>query len=389
MQPRADLARQLSQARTRTDELFRIVRPDSFYERPIPERHRIIFYLGHLEAFDWNLLGTGALELAPFHPTFDRLFAFGIDPLQGKLPAEPSSEWPSVDEVRGYNARVRALLDEGLTRMPQQLLHVAIEHRLMHYETFAYMLHNLNYERKAHVPAEIVAAPNGRDRSAPEMVEVPEGDVRLGKNASDGFGWDNEFCAHTVSVPAFAAMRRKVTNGEYMRFVEQGAPAPHFWSCRNGHWSYRGMFREIPLPLNWPVYVTHAEAQRYRAWVGKQLMTEAQYHRLACVEDFQPGRHRIGWDPIPVDASGENALGISQIADNGWEWTATVFQPFPGFQPFPFYPGYSADFFDDQHYVMKGASPATLPPLVRPTFRNWFRPSYPYMYATFRLVENR
>ena len=32
--------------------------------------------------------------------------------------------------------------------MPEQLLHVAIEHRLMHAETFAYILHNLAYERK-------------------------------------------------------------------------------------------------------------------------------------------------------------------------------------------------------------------------------------------------
>ena len=48
-----------------------------------------------------------------------------------------------------------------------------------------------------------------------------------------------------------------------------------------------------------------------------------------------------------------------------------------------FYPGYSADFFDGQHYVMKGASPRTASLLTRPSFRNWFRPDYPYMYAGF------
>ena len=48
------------------------------------------------------------------------------------------------------------------------------------------------------------------------------------------------------------------------------------------------------------------------------------------------------------------------------------------------YPEYSADFFDGQHYVMKGASPATARELVRRSFRNWFRPNYPYVYATFR-----
>jgi formylglycine-generating enzyme required for sulfatase activity len=75
------------------------------------------------------------------------------------------------------------------------------------------------------------------------------------------------------------------------------------------------------------------------------------------------------------------------LVGNGWEWTSTVFAPFPGFSPLPSYPEYSADFFDGQHYVMKGASPATGRELVRRSFRNWFRPLYPYVYATFRLVS--
>jgi formylglycine-generating enzyme required for sulfatase activity len=90
------------------------------------------------------------------------------------------------------------------------------------------------------------------------------------------------------------------------------------------------------------------------------------------------GFHR--WDPIAVDAS-RGFIG------NGWEWTRDVFAPFEGFRAHPDYPGYSADFFDGQHYVMKGASPRTAEVLTRPSFRNWFRPEYPYMYAGFRLVS--
>ena len=58
------------------------MRPDSLFERPIPERHRIVFYIGHLEAFDWNLIGRDALDLPVFQATFDGLFSFGIDPLE-------------------------------------------------------------------------------------------------------------------------------------------------------------------------------------------------------------------------------------------------------------------------------------------------------------------
>ena len=145
---RTDLGRALDRARDETDRLFRLVRPDSLYDRPIPERHRIIFYLGHLEAFDWNLIGRYALDLPSFHSEFDRLFAFGIDPPPGQLPADQPSDWPSLAEVERYNQRVRDEIDERLDAVPGQLLHVAIEHRLMHAETFAYILHQLPYDRK-------------------------------------------------------------------------------------------------------------------------------------------------------------------------------------------------------------------------------------------------
>src|SRR5262249_46035073 len=92
------------------------------------------------------------------------------------------------------------------------------------------------------------------------------------------------------------------------------------------------------------------------------------------------------WDPVPVNAFPSE--GIAELVGNGWEWTATVFHPFPGFEPFSFYPGYSANFFDGDHYVLKGASARTAACFSRLSFRNWFRPNYPYVYAGFRCVEN-
>ena len=122
-----------------------------------------------------------------------------------------------------------------------------------------------------------------------------------------------------------------------------------------------------------------------RGWRGKSLPTEPQYHRAAegavpVNVDFRE------WDPVPV-TEGEVADRPCQIIGNGWEWTSTVFAPFRGFEPFPFYANYSAPFFDGQHYVLKGGSPRTAACFLRPSFRNWFRPAYPYIYATFRMVE--
>jgi formylglycine-generating enzyme required for sulfatase activity len=90
--------------------------------------------------------------------------------------------------------------------------------------------------------------------------------------------------------------------------------------------------------------------------------------------------------PAGSHPKGASAWGVHDLVSNGWEWTSTVFGPFAGFEPMASYPEYSADFFDGQHYVMKGASPATAKELLRPSFRNWFRSNYPYVYAKFRTV---
>jgi len=387
------LERELCRARQRTDELFRIVREDSLYERPIPERHRIIFYLGHVEAFDWNLLARRTLDLSSFHPTFDHLFAFGIDPAEGDLPDDQPSDWPGIGEVESYNRRTREAIDGVSSQLPEELVHAAIEHRLMHAETLAYILHQLPYERKAGERGDrslaVAARKEPAQRTLGEMVEIGEGRVQLGRCRDEGFGWDNEYQAHTVEVPSFSIGRYKVTNGEYLGFVRDGAPAPFFWTERDGEWFYRGMFAEVALPLDCPVYVTKCEAEAYARWRGMTLPTEAQFHRAAEGGTASVNADFRYWDPVPVTADDHNGSAApAQMIGNGWEWTSTVFGPFPGFEPLPYYGNYSAPFFDGQHYVLKGGSPRTAARFLRPSFRNWFRPSYPYIYATFRLAAS-
>src|SRR5687768_18562264 len=84
----------LCRARATTDEVIALVQPDSLYERPIPLRHRLIFYLGHVEAFDWNLIVEHGVPSTRFDEKLDRLFAFGIDPDSGKAPGDNPWDWP-------------------------------------------------------------------------------------------------------------------------------------------------------------------------------------------------------------------------------------------------------------------------------------------------------
>jgi gamma-glutamyl hercynylcysteine S-oxide synthase len=395
LQERLDSARQL------TDSIFRLLKPAALYSRPIPERHRLVFYLGHLEAFDWNLMGRKTLGVDSWSPQFDTLFEFGIDPPVGQAATDQPSDWPAVDEIQAYNQRVRGRIDELFDQVPEQIVQVALEHRLMHAETLAYLLHNLPYDEKTSAGADVVHSTTSLTNP---MIEIAPGIATLGQKHGE-FGWDNEFSEHSVNVPGFRVGKYKVTNGDYLDLVREGTAAPHFWNRKGDSWFYRGMFSEIPLPLNAPVYVTHAEASAYAHWRGKRLPTEEQFdragyetgdgsERLYPWGNAAPDRDRGNfnfhhWDPVDVTANpaGDSATGVSQPVGNGWEWTATKFGPFPGFQPMPFYPGYSQNFFDEEHYVMKGGSPVTAACMLRRSFRNWFRPNYPYVYASFRLVE--
>jgi gamma-glutamyl hercynylcysteine S-oxide synthase len=437
---RHDLIEQLANARQQSDHLFALVKPDALYERPIAERHRIIFYRGHLEAFDWNLFHERVLGLKSFHPEFDRLFAFGIDPVGGGLPTDQPADWPSIAAVLDYVRNIRALLDEkladALLDSPppasqgfslSTLLNVAIEHRLMHAETLAYMLHQLPFDRK-------VRQTDALNLPAPAVVhrtvEIPAGAATLGlPRAAGGFGWDNEFDAHTVEVPAFDIDQYKVTNRQYLEFMTAGGyetpefwtdgdhgedwnwkskggiSHPAFWRREDEQWLYRTMFEDVPLPLDWPVYVSGAEARAYARWAGSSLPSEAEWQRAAygTVADKERtypwgeqeptatfGNFNFArWSPVPVNAfpQGQSAFGVQGMLGNGWEWTSTEFAPFPGFEPFPFYRGYSADFFDGKHFVMKGGSSRTAACMLRRTFRNWFQAHYQFIYTGFRCVR--
>ncbi|HEX8815623.1 MAG TPA: SUMF1/EgtB/PvdO family nonheme iron enzyme [Terriglobales bacterium] len=427
------LRERLADGRRRSDALFQIVRSEALYDRPIPERHRIIFYVGHLEAFDWNLLHEVIGAKGEHGAELDRLFAFGIDPVGGGLPTDQPSDWPARGAVSGYVAQVRRALDEALEQDSagtrdgfsiDTLLNVAIEHRLMHLETLAYMLHQLPVEKKIR-QADATFAASGP--IAHGMVNIPAGVATLGLSRNPGtFGWDNEFERYEAPVPAFRIDRYMVTNEQFLEFMAaggyetrsfwndndwawksaQGIPHPVFWKHHGDQWFYQGMFEETPLPLNWPAYVSHAEASAYARWAGKSLPTEEQWHRAAYGtangdERFYPWGTNppnstlgnfdfAGWDPAPVNAfpTGQSAFGVEGMLGNGWEWTSTVFAPFKGFEPFPFYRGYSADFFDGKHYVIKGGSARTAECMLRPTFRNWFQGHYQYVYAGFRCVSS-
>ena len=430
--------------RRRSDQLFDMIDPAAYYTRPITLRNPIVFYEGHLPAFSVIAFLRRGLGLPAVDARLEKLFERGIDPdsPDAAVPRSGASTvWPTRGEVRAFaracDEAILAALELPLPQHALEGLYTALEHEAMHQETLLYMWHRLPYEQKR-----ADRGPSGGDRGAfrddiagvaslPASVMIPAGTATLGADRSAvAFGWDNEFEAHDVHVDAFDIDVLPVTNAQFLEFMNAGGYSNREWWSDEGwnwiqqeqvshpafwlpapvvgrrssvvglrsstldprpstleQWHWRAMLHSEPLPARWPVYVSHAEASAYARWKGRRLMSEAEFHRAA--EGASAGHADFaGFDPIPVASHPQTASAhaVHDLIGNGWEWTSSVFAPFAGFTPMRSYPEYSADFFDGQHYVMKGASPATARELIRPSFRNWFRGNYPYVDAKFRTV---
>ena len=416
----------------RTDALFELIRPEALYDQPIALRQPVIFYLGHLPAFAWNQLARELRGRPPLDASHDALFARGIDPVDvDEYPAARPEDWPAPDAILAYRDQARSRLTDlaaglDLARADdRRVLHTVVEHERMHHETLLYLFQQLPAERKIRPrgPAEVPlrAHPPGR-------VPVPGGRVRLGADPGElAFGWDNELPAHEVEVADFTIDATPVRNAEFREFVDAGGylqralwdddswawrtrrrlEGPLAWFTREGSFRHRTFFGDCAWEdaRDWPASVSFAEADAYARWRGARLPTEAQLHRAAYGSPRGARTHPWGdarpagthgnfglrrFDPTPVGAfpAGASAWGVLETVGNGWEWTATPFAPFPGFAPMPNYRGYSQDFFDGRHFVLLGASWATDEVFLRPSFRNWFQPHYPYVFSKFRCVSS-
>jgi ergothioneine biosynthesis protein EgtB len=458
---RAAVLERFRRIRARTRALFDVLDESVYYGRPIALRNPVVFYEGHLPAFAVNTLLKRGLGAAGVDPALEEIFARGIDPeTEAAAVARGNPAWPSRADVLAYAAAADRAIEAAIeyadlevdghpTLHRAQALWTILEHEEMHQETQAYMWHEVPHAKKrrptddgdAHresglpteAPTRQPSPAFGAKVGVEQQVAIPPGTATLGTGDDEPFGWDNEAPAHEVQVPAFVIDVHNVTNAQFMAFVDSGGyrderwwrpedrawvvesdvSHPRFWERDGGRWYWRGMFERIPLPADWPVWVTWAEAHAYARWRGMRLPTEPEFHRAAFgspgdVEAGLPVRgverrypwgdslllpppgnfDFVRWDPEPVGChpQGASASGVHDLVGNGWEWTCTPFGPFDGFVPMASYPEYSADFFDGDHFVMKGASPLTARELVRRGFRNWFRPRYPYVYAAFRCV---
>ena len=296
------------------------------------------------------------------------------------------------------------------------------QHEQQHDET---MLATHNLRRG---PELLRAVPTPPGRAVPsDAVLVPAGTFPLGVDrAAEPWALDNESPQHDVHVPAFCIARVPVTGGEWASFVDAGGYAdPRLWT-REG-WAHR-CAEGLRAPMAWardgaggwtqrrfaadravdpaePVqHVDFHEAQAYARWAGARLPTEVEWEK-ACVWDPQAGRRRrwpwgdgpptaelanlgggaLGPAQVGAYPAGASACGVEQLIGEVWEWTSSVFAPWPGFTPM-LYDTCSAPHFGGTYRVLRGGSWATAPGAVRPSFRNWDHPVRRQVFSGLRLA---
>ena len=345
--PRAVLAQWLEEARALTRRCFSLLEAQQLEVPCLPIVNPPRWELGHVAWFQelWvhrrGQVGEMREEpslLAGADRLYDSSRVAHDTRWQLDLP-DLQATWAYLDAV---HARTLELLGGPLDDEAMYFVQLAIFHHDMHNEAFCYTWRTLGYP-------EVLSLPRPGSQAADEDIEIPAGRFLLGSPKGSGFVFDNEKWAHEVALPAYAIARRAVTNGEYLKFVEAGGPAPRHW--RPG----AGLDPEQPV-----MHVSWHDAQAYCRWAGRRLPTEAEWERAFAF-----------LEPSLV-----------------WEWTESRFVPYPGFSADP-YVDYSQPWFADEHRVLRGGSFATPQRLRRPAFRNFYQPHRADVFCGFRTCARR
>ena len=417
--------RELEAARARTLGMLAGLPEPELLRQHSPLMSPIAWDVAHVANYEeqWLLRALGGRPLTD--PAFDALY----DAFRHPRATRSQLQLLSPQAAFAYAARVRQAVREQLDVLPEDspepllsggfVFGMVAQHEQQHAETLAATLQLMT-------AWEFCPAQRARPRPAAvpqHEVLIPGGPVRLGSQGA--WAYDNERPAHEVDVPAFFMDAHPVTNGDYLVFVEAGGYEeerwwhpkgweflqaerlrhPLFWLPQGEHVWLRRRFGWVePLPKDELVqHVCWYEADAYARWAGKRLPTEAEWEKAAQGSDFTPREYPWGntpptaahanlggdtWGPSPVGSypEGRSADGVWGLLGDVWEWTASSFEGYPGFQSFP-YREYSEVFFGPDYKVLRGGAWASAPVAVRSSFRNWDYPIRRQIFAGFRCAR--
>ena len=424
-----ELAEWVQETRQRVIDLV----ADLSDEQLIPPRLEIVnplhWEMGHLTWFQEIFVLRRQLGEPPIIDYADALWDSAAIP--------HDTRWflalPSRAEIVAYMREVAVRTAERVLRpeatdVLSYITRYSVHHEDWHSEALTYTRQTLGYPAPVlpglsdQAPASIGGGP------LPGDAEIPGGWFFLGALRSAPFVFDNEKWAHPVEIRPFRIARATVTQAEFAAFVEDGgyhraelwsddgwawrrqadATRPVYWRQVGSRWERRSFDRWVALESHKPVsHVNYYEAEAYCRWAGRRLPTEAEWEVAATGEPapdggLAPHKRSFPWGEHPVQPhhanldwrqlgtvevgaypEGDSAFGCRQMIGNVWEWTSSLFRPYPGFER-DAYKENSEPFFGSTRRVLRGGSWSTRGRLVRGTLRNYFTPERRDVFAGFR-----
>jgi len=414
---RSQIREAMQQCRASTLKIFASLNNEIFRQHIHPDFSPVGWHLGHIGHTEALWLLQHCAQQPPMFPQYHQLYA------ADGLPKNQRIHLPTLAETCQNLELIRQKVLQYLEIAPidsqERLWRFIVQHESQHCETILFLLQLQKNQTRNRV-SDSVSEP-----VLDEMIEIPAGEFAQGSNAIAAL--DNERPRHLQYLPTYYIDRYPVSRGQYRQFIGDGGyQNPEFWSKEGWQWRQAAQITE---PLYWtkpdfseikpvsdsldrhPVCgVSWYEAEAYSNFVGKRIPTEAEWEKAACWNPKTQQKQIYPWgkEPpqphlcnhnrslnspfnpptTPVDAypQGISPYGCYDMMGNAWEWTASKFAGYPGFEAYP-YPGYSMTYFDNQHQVLRGGSCVTRPWVIRGSFRNWYHPWIRQIFVGFRCAK--
>ena len=405
------LAQRFQRVRMRTVGLCGGLSAEDLMVQSMPDASPGKWHLAHTTwFFEQFLLGRDP-AWRPRHPQWHYLFNSYYQTV-GPMHARPRRgllSRPSLEEVLDYRRRIEdavtARLEAGLDPAGEAIVELGLQHEQQHQELLltdiqhALWCHPLQPAYDASLSSTQARAP----ATSMRYIDGREGIVEIGHDGN-GFSFDNEGPRHRALLQAHALANRPVTNEEFRLFVQDGGyREPSLWladgwaTVQAEAWQHPLYWRDDldsayglggirALDPAAPVtQLSYFEADAFARWAGARLPSEAEWESAAAAQPVH-GNLLDERAQLPRAAGGD---GLLQMYGDVWEWTASPYVSYPGFQPLPGALGeYNGKFMNAQ-WVLRGGSCATPREHIRATYRNFFPAHARWQFAGLRLARDR
>jgi ergothioneine biosynthesis protein EgtB len=390
---------------------------DDYVIQTMPEVSPPKWHLAHTSWFFETFVLQPALgtKYRPFDPRFNYLFNSyykGVGFHQPR-PQRGLLSRPTTEEVYGYRSYVdeqmaKFIAKDGRWLEYAPLMELGLHHEQQHQELLLTDIKHIFFSNPLRPAYQKNIVKKPQRTAELEWKNFPGGLIEIG-HTGDGFHFDNERPRHRVLMEDFRLASRLVTNGEYLRFMEDGGyenpllwlsdgwervmaeqwRAPLYWEKHEGSWRQMTLGGMQAVDPEEPVcHVSFYEAAAYAHWAGRRLPREAEWEHAATAETVAGNFYESGL-LRPSTPDGETKNSMTQLFGDVWEWTQSPYLPYPGFKPAAGAVGeYNGKFMCNQ-MVLRGGSCLTASSHIRLSYRNFFFPQDRWQCTGIRLAEDR